>query len=67
MAVRGDRLVILLLTIPGIAGVFAFSSGYIGVVFERPTQWVLRSLTMVCCTILIALIWRRPRLTSDST
>lgn len=67
MTALGDRLVILLIAITGIAGVFAFWSGYIEAMFEGWLKWGLRGLTVLIFLILVAVIWRRSRITKETT
>ena len=66
MTALGDRLVILIIAVTGIAGLFAFWSGFIEGMVEGWLKWALRAAMILLFLLLIGFVWYRSRLTTES-
>lgn len=64
MSAIGDRLVILLIVATGLAGLFAWWSGFVEGVFGGWTEWGIRAVLAIVFLALIVAVWRRSRMTT---
>ncbi len=66
MSALGDRLVIMIIALTGLAGLFAFWSGYLEGQVSEPMEWVLRGMLVLLFVIIMLYIWRRSRMTDPT-
>lgn len=66
MTALGDRLVIMLIAVTGLAGLFAWWSGWIEGALGGSLEWLMRGVLIIIFLLLVAFIWRRSRVTKET-